>query len=342
MPEIACPSCGTSYDTAGFEPGQRFRCHGDSCTERLTVPEAGARPPSVSDTPTPAPAAAAAPAVAAPASNYGGDDDVLEEKETPAAAPRSGGKGGRGGKGGKKRRGASSRRPAPPPEDEPRRRGNVPPAKSQAPMYAAIGGGGLLLAIIAIVMLSAPVEPRGGKKSKQPKSRFTEKDPDDIVIETVPDGGTGGGDGAEQPVAAEVEKPKTVRKPRKSKYDYTFVADAGFKSTFDKYIKQMYHEDPNIAQEGANGLYDAGNKDQLLATILNHLPTMNFGKIEDRTVASYLMDIVSDAFGDGVKEKVGDVVVVNANMNGKIGYVDAMRAWRAYYRDNGGKLVPGK
>jgi len=333
MPEIACPSCGTSYDTSGFEPGQRFRCHGDACTERLTVPEAGAPAPSRSETPTPAPIAAAPAAAtpaapAAPAANdYASDDDVLEAK-----APAGGGGGGKK-KRGKRRRGGTGRRAAPPepdPRDERRSRANVPPPKSPAPMYAAIGGVGLLIVILAIVMLQKPVSP---KKIKKPKKRFKEAQVEDVVVPSK-----SGGEG-EQPVEVEEEKPKPVKKPRKSKYDYTFVEDAGFKSTFEKYLKDLYHDDPNIAQDAADTLFDKGSKEQLCNAILNHLPKMNFTKLEDRTVASMLMDIVSDALGDGAKEAVGDVAVVTPNMNAKIGYQDAMRAWRAYWRDNGGKVA---
>ena len=149
---------------------------------------------------------------------------------------------------------------------------------------------------------------------------------------------SGSGDN-EQPIATEAEKPKPVKKPRKSKYDFVFTEDAAFKSTFEKYLKQMYHDDPNTAQEGADGLYEAGKKDQLCNAILNHLPKMDFTKLDQRTVASMLMDIVSDALGDGVKEKVGDVVVVTPNMNAKIGYQDASRAWREYWKNNGGTLA---
>lgn len=332
MAELKCTNCGTAYDTDGFEPGQRFRCHGDGCSEKLTVPDANAPAPSVSETPTPAPVVKAA----APVSNYGDDEDVLEAKEPSPAAPRKGGKGK-----GKKRRGGTGRRSAPPPPEEGRggggRRGNVQAPPSQAPMFAAIGGVALLLVIVAIVMLQAPVDPKGGKKAK-PKARFKASDPVDYVKK----GGDDGGDDSTETAVEAEEKPKPVKKPRKSKYDFTFVQDEGFQSTFQKYLKQMYHDDPNIAQDAEQALYDAGNKEQLCSTILNHLPKMDFTKLEDRTVASFLMNIVGDALGDDAKVAVGDDVVVTPNMNGKIGYQDASRAWRAYWRDNGGKLVPGK
>jgi hypothetical protein len=334
MPEIACPSCNTSYDTSGFEPGQRFRCHGDGCTERLTVPEAGAPMPSRSETPTPAPVAAAA----APVADYAADDDILEENDSGGDDGGSGSGGGgrkRKRRRGGSRRGAAAPPPPPDPRDERRARANVPPPKSQAPMYAALGGVGLLVVVLGIVMLSAPVEPKGGKKAK-PKPRFKKSDPVDFQK-----GSSGSNDGDDEtPVAVEEkEKPKPVKRPRKNKDAWRFVADAGFKPTFDKYVKQMFHDDPNIAQEGADALYDKGSKDQLVNTILNHLPTMDFTKLEERTVASMLMDIVADALGDDAKVGVGDDVVVTPNMNGKLGYVDAMRAWRNYWRDHGGKVA---
>jgi hypothetical protein len=327
MPEIACPSCGTSYDTAGFEPGQRFRCHGDACTERLTVPDPSApAAPAHTETPTPAPIAAA-PAAAAPVSNYADDEDVLEAK-----APAGGKK--------RRRKGGSRRAAAPPPPADDRgerRRGNVQKPPSQAPMYAAIGGVGLILVIFGIVMLSAPVEPKGGKKAI-PKPRFKKSDPVDFKSK-------GGGDTDEEtevPVEAPKEETKKpTRKPRKPKDSWRFVEDSGFKPTFEKHLKQMYHDDPNIASEAEDALFEAGSKEQLCNTILNHLPTMNFADLEDRMVASKLMNIVGDALGDEAREKVGDVAVVNPSMNAKIGYTDAMRAWRDYWKNNGGKVAGG-
>lgn len=330
MAELKCSNCGTAYDTDGFEPGQRFRCHGDGCSEKLTVPGAGAIPPSVSDTPTPAPIKAAA-----PVSNYADDDDVLEAK-APVGAGSKGGKG-------KKRRSQSGRREAPPADDGRGggRRGNVQAAPSQAPMYAAIGGVALLLVIVAIVMLSAPVDSKSGTKAP-PKPRFKPADPVDFKKKPGGDATTGGDDaGTETAVPADA-KPKPVSKPRKSKYDFVFVEDAGFQPAFQKFLQQMYHDDPNVAQEAEQGLFDAGSKAQLCNAILNHLPKMDFGKIEDRTVASFLMNIVGDALGDDVKVAVGDVAVVTPNMNGKLGYVDAMRAWREYWKNNGGTLLPEK
>ncbi len=190
MAELLCPNCGTSYDTAGFEPGERFRCRGDGCNEKLTVPETAGG----DETPTPAPAAPAGKRrkksgvvkVAAPAAASPVDDaeDVLEPR---AKASRR-----RGGTGRRSRGGGGGRRAEPEPTGPVDRHGRpLPQASSPAPLYVAIGGVVLIVLIVVFAMMGSTTggppkdKPKKGKKRGWQKSSEVRRKSAERCMDTV-------------------------------------------------------------------------------------------------------------------------------------------------------------